>query len=211
MKKRCKKRQIYHCYFFTVGANNQKADTQIAITLLLALDGRPFQMSGNTFGYCLFQNSCDVWRRKCRWWCQEADVKMMMVPGWWWCWCQDNDDADDDANAEDQMIMVPRGWCQDNVVKMMMVDGVRIQRWMLERCFRTLAMPMTIALAMTTAALRKFCRNDQNFLDLKIDSSMHDALISVFWAMIDIKGKNYSSRFGFCGMGEGFCTPSTRY
>ena len=56
--------------FFTVGANfwanTQKADTQIAITLLLALDGRPFQMSGNTFGYCLFQNSCDVWRRKCR-------------------------------------------------------------------------------------------------------------------------------------------------
>ena len=159
------------------------------------------------------------WRCCC--WCEEnadGDAKMMMVPGWWWFWCQDNDDADDDANAEDQMMMMSRWWCQDDDVKMMKSrwccqddDGARIQRWMLERCFRTLAMPMTIALAMTTAALRKFCRNDQNFLDLKIDSSMHDAPISVSWAMIDIKGKIDSSRFGFCGMGEGFCTPSTRY
>ena len=28
-------------------------------------------------------------------------------------------------------------------------------------------MPMTIALAMTTAALRKFCRNHENFLEEK--------------------------------------------
>ena len=36
----CKKRQIYISvlFFFTVGANTQKADTQIAITLLLVLN-----------------------------------------------------------------------------------------------------------------------------------------------------------------------------
>ena len=34
-------------------------------------------------------------------------------------------------------------------------DDARMQRWMLERCFRTLATVMETALAMTTAALRK--------------------------------------------------------
>ena len=47
-------------------------------------------------------------------------------------------------------------------------DDARMQRWMLERCFRTLAMPMVTAPGTTTAAPRKFFKIDGDYDNMVI-------------------------------------------
>ena len=47
-------------------------------------------------------------------------------------------------------------------------DDARMQRWMLERCFRTLAMPTVTAPGTTTAAPRKFFKIDGDYDNMVI-------------------------------------------
>ena len=67
------------------------------------------------------------------WWqgCQgdggDIRIRLMSMWGWWWC-CQDDDD-----DAKIMMMMMDQ-----------YDDDARMQRWMLERCFRTLAMLMML-------------------------------------------------------------------